>query len=124
MKKITLLIFLLIVSSCKEKTKVIYITETIHENASIKDEFTSKGERTGSGGDLCGMRISEIKDDLKEWIKSGGSKFLTLPKKVKNIKAYNDLMLEAIKNTGNRFSCTDKKIYIGSTEKKCINQSI
>ncbi len=76
------------------------------------------GHVTGNGGDLCEDRINVVRDDIKTWIVKGGSKDLRLPKDI-SLDQYNSQMLNEISKA--KVSCTDDKIFIGSSEKTCMN---
>lgn len=69
----------------------------------VSRALASKGGEGSGGGDLCEDRIKIIRDDLKNWITSGGPKGLTLPAGIK-VDQYSQKML----------------LQMGSTKIKCV----
>ncbi len=76
------------------------------------------GQDRGNGGDLCEMRINEIRMDLKNWIGKGGASKLELPRKV-GVEQYKKAMLEQISKA--TVICTQDIPTIEGVEKTCVN---
>lgn len=88
------------------------------------NQVTARGGEAGGGGDDCENRIQLIADDIKSWIKKGGSNYLKFEGDL-NAEAYNTKMLDILnivssnELVSNVVECTSDKIYVGETEKTC-----
>ena len=71
-----------------------------------------------NGGDICESRFQTVREDLKDWIKRGGSTNLRLPSKITHDR-YQELMLNRMESA--KVSCVADKIEVKGAEKTCKN---
>lgn len=85
------------------------------------------GDRIGNGGDLCEQRILSIRDDIKAWIQSGGSKGLVMPMGALalTLETYNERMSKELSDRTTRVECVQGPLYLNpelkEESKVCIN---
>lgn len=78
----------------------------------------AKGDSVGNGGDNCEARIQNIASNIQEWILYGNHSSLDFKGMISKSE-YEMGMLTALKL--GRVSCTDKKLFVGKSEKTCKN---
>lgn len=111
------------------KTKTVVIEKRVNGKIQDKilfvpDEKKSKallrnfGGQEGNGGDMCELRLKDIRTDIEGWITGGGWKGLDL-RKEPYAAEYPDRMLKVTQAA--KLSCTSDKIIVREHEKTCVN---
>lgn len=86
--------------------------------ATVSAQAAGRISGSGNGGDMCELRMKDIRQDLSNWIALGGAQGLRLPQDV-SVDQYITEMQAVIGSA--KFSCVDETLKIGSAEKTCVN---